>query len=286
MRAVVIGANGQLGTDVCVQLAEEGYAVVPYAHSQLEVADRDAVERRLLADIPGAIVNTAAMHHVEQCEERPLDAFRVNAVGARNVALAAAKINAYLIHVSTDYVFDGAKGSPYVESDLPHPLNVYGTSKLGGEHFVAALSSRSLVMRVSAIYGHTPCRAKGSNFVELMLRLSRERDELRVVDNEFVSPTSTVEIARQILRLLASPVYGVCHATAEGACSWHAFAAEILNQTGTASRLSVAAPDEFPVKTPRPLYSVLENRVLREKGLNVFKSWQEGLAEYLSSRDA
>jgi len=145
------------------------------------------------------------MHHVEKCEADPIAAFSVNAVGARNVAVWANRAGAKVAYVSTDYVFDGEKSSPYVETDVASPLNAYGITKLGGEHFTAAAAERYFVLRVSAIYGLRSCRAKGGlNFVELMLKLSRERDGLRVVDNEFVTPTPTVQIAEQLVALSKS----------------------------------------------------------------------------------
>jgi dTDP-4-dehydrorhamnose reductase len=211
----------------------------------------------------------------------------INAVGARNLALACKRIDGVLMHVSTDYVFDGGKGEPYVEGDNPQPLNAYGISKLAGEHFVGATTEKHFVVRTSGLYGKSPCRAKGGlNFIELMLKLARERGEVRVVDSEFVTPTSTAELAQQLVRLGRSKAYGLYHATAEGSCSWYEFAREIFALTGSKVQLHVASPDEFPAKVPRPRYSVLENRALKRRGQNVFKPWQDGLREYLENRIA
>jgi dTDP-4-dehydrorhamnose reductase len=189
------------------------------------------------------------------------------------------------MHVSTDYVFDGAKYSPYVEDDAPRPLNAYGNTKLAGEYFVRSGTERHFVLRTSAIYGKSPCRAKGGlNFIELMLKLAKERGEVRVVDSEFVTPTPTAELARQMVALSGCDSYGLYHATAEGSCSWHEFAKQIFALTNTKVNLLVAGPNEFPAKVPRPSYSVLENQALKRLGLNVFKPWQEGLCEYLGGR--
>jgi dTDP-4-dehydrorhamnose reductase len=188
-------------------------------------------------------------------------------------------------YVSTDYVFDGKKGAPYLEIDVTAPLNAYGISKLAGEHFTAAIAAKYFVLRVSAIYGHQPCRAKGGlNFVELMLKLSHERDELRVVDDEFVTPTPTVQIAEQLVALSRSDRYGLYHGTAEGSCSWYEFAREIFRATGTRIRLEKARPGDFPAKVPRPKYSVLENQALKATQLNVFTDWRVGLDGYLRAR--
>jgi len=194
-------------------------------------------------------------------------------------------LEAVLMHVSTDYVFDGSKGSPYVEEDAPRPLNVYGISKLAGEHFVRCATERHFVIRTSGLYGKRPCRAKeGLNFVELMLKLARERGEVCVVDSEVVSPTSTEELAQQMVMLSRSDRYGLYHATANGSCSWYEFAREIFVITETRVNLKVAAPNGFSARVPRPKYSVLENLALKSQGLNAFKPWQDGLREYLAQR--
>ena len=287
MKVAVIGASGQLGNDIVHAFQSNGDEVFPVSHSEIELSDLDSISNGLKKLEPQFIVNTAAMHHVENCEREPQKAFAVNGIGAKNLALVARDMGSILMHVSTDYVFDGGKSSPYEESDAPRPLNVYGNTKLSGEYFVRSITPKHFVLRVSAIYGKNPCRAKGGlNFVELMLKLAKERDELRVVDSEVVSPTSTVEIARQIVVLSRSDKYGLYHATAEGSCSWYAFAREIFSLTNTKVNLQIAKPGEFPAKVTRPEYSVLENHELKSNGLNVFKPWRESLIEYLSSRNS
>jgi dTDP-4-dehydrorhamnose reductase len=285
MKIAVIGANGQLGIDVVGAFTSNGDEVISFTHADIELSEKDSISARLTAARPNIIVNTAAMHHVDKCEQEPAKAFAVNGLGAKNLALAAKEISAKLMHVSTDYVFDGEKRTPYEETDAPRPLNAYGNSKLCGEYFVRATLPEHFVLRTSAIYGKNPCRAKGGlNFIELMLKLARERGEVKVVDDEFVSPTPTRDIAEQMVVLSRSHAYGLYHATAEGSCSWHTFAREIFTLTNTKVRLMVAGPKEFPIKVPRPKYSVLENRALKSHELNVFKPWRQGLVEYLSSR--
>lgn len=282
MKVVVIGGNGQLGADVIEAVAAKGHHVCSLTHGDLELASADSVKASLGSQVPEVVVNTAAMHHVENCEREPDKAYAVNAIGARNLAAVTHELGAALIHVSTDYVFDGEKDEPYVETDATLPLNVYGNTKLAGEYFIRTLNPRHFVLRTSALYGTHPCRAKGGrNFVELMLKMARERGEVRVVDSEFVSPTATSELADQIAALIDCDAYGLYHATAEGSCSWFEFAREIFAVAGVAVTLQVASPMEFPAKVPRPRYSVLENRNLKARGLNVFQPWQEGLQKYL-----
>jgi dTDP-4-dehydrorhamnose reductase len=287
MKIVVIGANGQLGSELCRLLEASGDEYVGLTHAEVEIADCDSVSSVLKSVKPQVVVNTSAMHNVESCEREPNRAFAVNGIGARNLALVCRDVGSSLIHVSTDYVFDGAKGAPYVESDSPRPLNVYGNSKLSGEYFVSSILERHFVLRTSALYGLSPCRAKGGlNFVELMLKLGKERETVRVVDNETVSPTSTVELAGLIRRLTCFDGYGLYHATAEESCTWYEFAREIFSLVPLKARLEVAGPNEFPAKVPRPSYSVLENSKLNRNNLNCFGSWQKGLRNYLSSRAA
>jgi dTDP-4-dehydrorhamnose reductase len=287
MKTVVIGSNGQLGSDVVSAFELRGDSVVPLTHSEIELSSLESVRCSLSAQNADVVVNTAAMHHVENCEQDPGKAYAVNAVGVRNLALATRETGTLLIHISTDYVFDGMKGEPYIEEDAPLPLNVYGNSKLAGEHFVRTLNPKHFVLRVSALYGKQPCRAKGGrNFVELMLKLGSERGAVRVVDSEFVSPTPTADVARQIVALCDSDAYGLYHGTAEGSCSWHEFAREIFTTANMSVRVDVALPSEFPAKVPRPTYSVLENRRLKNQGLNVFQPWQSGLEQYLCAADS
>lgn len=283
MEIVVIGAEGQVGRDVCAEFEQHGDGVHGLNHPDLEVASSDSVQVVLSQIKPDVIVNCAAFHHVEHCELEPAKAFAINAYGARNLAKTAASLDALLIHISTDYVFDGAKRAPYEENDLPRPLNAYGNSKLAGEYFVRSQAPRHFVLRTSALYGKHPCRAKGGlNFVELMRKLAREGKEIKVVDAEFVTPTATVDLAKQIVKLSRCDAFGLYHATAEGSCSWYEFAREIFALTESEVNLKVANPADFPSKVSRPHYSVLENKGLKSIGMNVFRPWQEGLKAYLT----
>jgi dTDP-4-dehydrorhamnose reductase len=286
MRVAVIGANGQLGSDVAAVFRTARAEVLPLTHADVEITAPDSLARVLGELRPEVIVNTAAFSNVPLCETEVETAFNVNALGARNVACAAAHLGAKLFHISTDYVFDGSKRAPYVEENLPAPLSVYAASKLAGEHLVRAYCPQHFVLRVCGIYGHHPCRAKGGpNFIELMLQLARDRGEVRVVDDEFVTPTPTVEIARQIVALAPTAEFGLYHATSEGQCSWFEFTQAIFELTGTKAKLERANPGEFATQVARPKYSVLENAALKRNGLNVFRPWKEGLKEYLATRE-
>jgi dTDP-4-dehydrorhamnose reductase len=287
MRVVVVGGNGQLGIDIASAFSDRGDTVASLTHADIELSNLDSVRSRLSSTPADIVVNTAAMHHVEKCEEQPDKAFAVNAIGARNLALVTRELASVLVHISTDYVFDGAKGKPYREDDVPLPVNIYGNSKLAGEFLVRTVNPRHFVLRTSALYGKHPCRAKGGqNFVELMLRLGRERGGVRVVDTEFVSPTSTKDLARQVVALSGCDEFGLYHATGEGSCSWYEYAKEIYSLANVHAKVEVASSSEFPAKVARPHYSVLENHALKQLGLNKFQPWQEALAAYLSPSPA
>jgi dTDP-4-dehydrorhamnose reductase len=284
MKVAVIGANGQLGTDVAEEFVRNGDEVLGITREHLDIRSLQNARSVLQTAKPELIVNTAAMHHVENCEREPLEAYSVNSIGPRNLALIAYEIKAVLVHVSTDYVFDGAKMQPYLECDLAVPLNVYGNTKLAGEAFIRATTQEYFILRTSALFGTHPCRAKGGhNFVDLMLKLASERDGVRVVNDEFVSPTFTGDVARQIALLSRSEQFGLYHATAEGSCSWYEFAKAIFDITKTKANLQIASSNEFPAKVPRPKYSVLENYELKKRGLNSFRSWEGGLHSYLKA---
>jgi dTDP-4-dehydrorhamnose reductase len=281
----VLGATGQLGSDVVDVFEAAGAQVTGLGHADVDVVDAEAVANAVNDAAPGLVVNTTAFHHLDRCEEEPATAYAVNATGARNVAAAAEGAGAAVIHISTDYVFDGQKSSPYSEQDLPGPLNVYGASKLAGEHLVRATCARSFVVRTSGLYGPRPCRAKGGlNFPRLMLKLAVEKGELTVVTDEVVGPTYTPDLARQLVVLADTDGYGVIHATGVGQVSWHDFAAETLRLAGLNDvPVRPATSATMVRKVKRPPYSILAHERLESLGVLTMRPWQEALAEYVES---
>jgi dTDP-4-dehydrorhamnose reductase len=284
MKVGVIGANGQLGSDVVLAFLENGDNVIKLNHDKIELEQFESVEKVLSDAQPEVIVNTAAMHHLDQCEQDPVKSFKVNGIGLRNLALVSKKMNCILVQISTDYVFDGRKQKPYLESDPPAPLNVYGNTKLCGEYFIASIMKNYFILRTSGVYGSIPCRAKGQNFVELMLKLAKERNEIRVVDNEVLTPTYTISLAKQIVNLTMTKYFGLYHATSQGHCSWYEFAKKIFQITGTKIKLYKADSSEFSAKTPRPSYSVLDNHCLQSLNLDCMPHWEVSLKQYLDFR--
>jgi len=198
------------------------------------------------------------------------------------VARGCRHSDALLIHLSTDYVFDGRKGTDYTEEDIPNPLSVYGCSKLAGEQAIRAVGGRWIVVRTSGLYGSHPCRAKGGlNFVQLMLKLGRERGEVKAVVEEITAPTYTLDLARQIVTLAAAEALGIFHAASHGSCSWHDYAIEIFRLAQMDVKVRPATSADFPSKAPRPAHSVLANARLAAAGLDQMRPWREALREYL-----
>jgi dTDP-4-dehydrorhamnose reductase len=282
MRALVTGASGQLGSDFCKVAA--GFELFPLSHAEIEITDIKSVEAACRKFLPEVIVNTAAYVRVDESESNTDTAYRVNALGARNMAVAAHELGAKLVHISTDYVFGGENKpnpQPYTEFDTPLPVNTYGRSKLAGEDLVRHLCHRHFIIRTSGLFGAAGSRGKGSNFVETMLRLSRERNELRVVNDQVFSPTCSRDLARKIAQLIATEYYGVFHITNRGACSWYHFTAEILRLTGLRVRLVPISSEEYASPARRPRFSVLDNYHLRLLGIDEMRPWQEALKDYL-----
>jgi len=285
MKIMLIGANGQLGHDL-VKALRPIHDLVPLMHADIEITDPDRVNISMQAHRPDLVLNMAAFHKVDVCEEQLEPTFAVNAYGARNLALACRAHGAALLHMSTDYVFGGdkARTTPYVETDPPAPINAYGIAKLAGEYFVRYLLERYFIVRVTGLYGVAGSSGKGGNFVELMLRLAREGKPIKVVDDQRMTPTYTADVAQQIAALIETPHHGLYHATSQGSCTWYEFAAEIFRQSGLSPDLSTAKTGDFGEKATRPAYSVLDNKALQAISLDRMRPWPEALAAYLNER--
>lgn len=284
MKLLVTGAAGMLGRDVLLAAGNAGHDVIGYGHAELDVTDPAALARKLDLERPDVVINCAAWTEVDGAEDAEEAAFAVNGSGAGNVAAAAAEIEARILHVSTDYVFDGAKGAPYVESDQPAPLSAYGRTKLAGEEAVVAANKRHFIVRSAGLYG-----LGGGNFVETMLQLARDRSEVTVVRDQVSSPTYTWHLAYGIVRLIEGIEYGIHHMAASGQCSWYEFAGEIFEQAKVDCRPLSITSDEYAQRpdgrktAPRPAFSALVSQ--REHAIRL-PTWQDGLAGYLAQRQA
>lgn len=282
-KVVVIGGNGQLGSDLVEHWRASHDAVVAFTHDDIQIEDMDSVRSVLTDAKPDVILNTAAFHNVPKCEEDPGRAFAVNGAGALNVARVSADLGATNVYFSTDYVFDGAIGRPYVETDAPNPLNVYASTKLLGEYYTLNYAPESFVLRVSGIYGKVPCRAKGGNFITTMLRAAKERPEVKVVTDEVLTPTPTWAIANAARQIVETGKSGRYHVTCEGECSWYEFARVIFSTLKIRTPLRPASVHDFPSPVRRPFYSVLENSMMKNQQIPDMPHWEEALVNFLQN---
>ncbi len=285
MKVLVTGANGQLGTDLCIALRD--FELVPLTHKDIEVTDMNSVEAVCSKHKPDVIINTAAYIRVDDCEVDPDKAFSVNAIGARNMAVVAQDIGAKLVHISTDQVFGGEStpvNVPLTEFDSPSPPNVYGRSKLGGELFVQRFCRRHFVVRTGGLFGVAGSSGKGGNFVETIIRLATERSELEVVNDWIMSPAYAKDLAQKIAQLVSTRYYGIFHIANRGACSWYEFAREIVHLSGLTTPVTPITPDQYPQKARRPRYSVLDNYHLRLLGLDDMRPWRNALIDYMKKK--
>ncbi len=278
MKLLVTGAAGMLGRDVMLAAGNAGHQVVGFGHAELDVADADAVGAKIAAERPDVVINCAAWTDVDGAEEHEDEATLVNGVGAGNAADAAASVGASVVYVGSDYVFDGSKGAPYVETDQTAPLSAYGRSKLAGEEATRAANKRHFIVRSAWLFG-----TAGPNFVETMLRLATDHGEVLVVRDQVGSPTYTWHLAYGVVRLIEGVEFGIHHMAAGGACSWYEFAREIFEQAGVECKVMSATTEMLGRPAPRPAYSALASQ--REHAIEL-PSWQDGLAGYLAQRRA
>lgn len=282
VRIVVTGGRGQLARDLVRQAGSD--EVIALSRAGLDVTDRAGIAAMLDGLRPEAVINTAAFHQVDRCESEPEMSFLVNAAAPQRLAAACAAHGALLVHVSTDYVFDGRQRTPYAEGDPVGPLSVYAASKAAGEMAVRATTNRHLIVRTSGLYGCGGRETRQGNFVETMLRLADSQPTISVVDDQVLTPSATADVAGIILSLIRCGATGTVHATNAGACSWYEFAAEVFSCARLDVDLRPTTQEARPAPARRPAYSVLGHRALRAAGLPEPRPWQEALAEYLAHR--
>ncbi|WP_394862164.1 dTDP-4-dehydrorhamnose reductase [Paraclostridium bifermentans] len=277
MKVLITGANGQLGIELSKQLESTIglYEVVKTNRNTLDISNLELVKEKILLEKPDVVINCAAHTSVDLCEEDIDNAYKINAIGPRNLAITCEKVGAKFVQVSTDYVFDGKGTSPYKEDAITCPNSIYGKSKLMGEQFTKEFCSKYFIVRTAWLYG------EGNNFVKTMLRLSENNKELNVVNDQYGSPTSTVDLAKAIINLISTEYYGTYHGTCEGQCSWYDFAKKIFEINNIDIKVNPVTSEEFKRAAIRPQYSVLDNFMFKLLGLNSFRSWEDALKEYL-----
>ena len=278
MRKVLItGANGQLGRELTKQLRDKKVELILTDTGELDITNSAVVYFKVKDMKPDIIINCAAHTAVDKCETERDQAYKINTIGAKNLAEAAYSIGAELVQVSTDYVFDGKALKPITEFDNPNPQSVYGSSKLQGEILVRNLNPKSYIVRTGWLYGH------GDNFVKNIINLSKTNKSLKVVNDQFGTPTSTVDLSRVIIKLLEEKNYGLFHCTCKGETTWYDFTKEIFKLKGINTEVIPCNTEEFPRPAKRPRYSVLENYMLKLTTGDNTRSWEEAIKEYLSN---
>ncbi len=281
-KIALIGADGQLGTELGKVLNDQELYSLYYP--EFDVTDAAKMSKTIRALSPDVIINTAAYHRVDECEDNPEISFSVNTIAVRRLASLCRDLNAALVHFSTDYVFDGQKRSPYVEDDLPNPLNLYAVSKLAGEYFVQNIPQKYFLIRTCGLFGEAGCWGKGRNFVDTMIYLESQGKKIKVVNDQWVTPTSAFELAQKVKELLRTTHWGLYHMTNEGECTWHEFARTIFMLTGSKIQIEAVDSEFYGSKAKRPRYSVLENRNAKKIGLTPFSRWETALELYLKKK--
>lgn len=275
-KIIVTGCNGQLGRAVNKLYAGDNtYEFVNTDVGELDITNIDQVMTFAREVKPYAIINCAAHTAVDACESEGDKAYKINAIGARNLSIAASETDAKLVHISTDYVFDGKGSRPYTEFDPTGPQGMYGLTKLAGENFVRDFADRYFIIRTAWLYGD------GKNFVKTMLKLSETHDKVRVVRDQVGSPTSADELAKAIAYLLPTENYGLFHGTCEGDCSWSEFAEEIFRLAGKKTAVEAITTEEYGAAAARPAYSILDNYMFRLTSDFVFADWHDAIKEYM-----
>jgi len=277
MKVILLGANGQLGKEFGNFLSEkEDVELYSFSHNELDILDLQKLVNKFQEISPNVVINCAAYTKVDQAEKEQDLAYQVNAIGAKNVSYASFKVNAKVIYFSTDYVFDGMKGEPYNEFDKPNPISVYGKSKLFGETYTKEHNPNHLILRISWLYG-----ISGSNFVKTIIRLAKEKGELRVVNDQFGSPTYTLDVARQTWQLIQEDSVGLYHSANIGQTTWFEFAKRIVEKLDLNSKVVPIKTEEFPALAKRPKFSVLENYLFELENKNIMRKWEEAFDDFV-----
>jgi dTDP-4-dehydrorhamnose reductase len=285
MRLVIIGGNGQVGSDLAELLRDANEDVVSLTRSELDITQSSSLREKLSQYRPDVIINCSVYHPIDECENNPERSFAVNATAVRDLALAAKELQATVVQFSSDYVFDGELGRPYTEADTPTPVSVFGVSKQAGEQLLRAVLPCHYIIRTSGLYGLTGSRVKRGNFVDTMLRLGKQNGQVRVVNDLRMAQTSTRNLARQVLALIRTEHYGTYHASDHGDYSWYEFAKKIFEYSAMEVEVTPVSWRDLPFVALRPRYSVLENCRLNALGMDQMQPIDVALQAYLNLKD-
>jgi len=275
MKVLVLGANGQLGKEF-VDYLKDKTEVFAFSHKKLDIIDFETLVNKFYELSPDVVINCAAYTKVDQAEKEQNLAYQVNAIGSKNVSFASFKVNAKVVYFSTDYVFDGARELPYNEFDKVNPLSVYGKSKLVGEMYTKEHNPNHLILRISWLYG-----INGSNFVKTIIRLAKEKVELRVVNDQVGAPTYTLDVVKQTWKLIQDDSIGLYHSSNTGQTTWFEFANRIVDKLKLSTKVLPIKTDEFLTLAKRPSFSVFDNYMLKLEGKSIMRNWEEAFDDFV-----
>ena len=279
MKVLITGAKGQLGQDLQKEIENQGIECIGLGHNDLDITDFGSVKEALEFHKPSIVINCAAYNAVDKAEENWKEVFLVNGIGVRNLAIISEKVKAMFVHFSTDYVFDGEKGKPYTIADKPNPINKYGQSKLLGEEFVKSLHTRYFLIRVSWVFGSGG--KEEANFIKKLMKWAKDKQTLKVVDDQISSPTYTVDLAKAVMKLIKTEAYGLYHITNQGICSRYDWAKYVLEKIHWRGKLLPAKSEEFPAPAKRPKFSALDNFPLKETFGYELPYWKDATDRFL-----
>lgn len=278
MKVLVTGVNGQLGYDVVKELKQRGHQAVGVDRKEMNLTSTEQIKECIENINPEAIIHCAAYTAVDKAEDEEELCRRVNAIATKEIAEYAKVLDIPMIYISTDYVFDGSKDGEYDEEDIPNPINVYGKTKHEGEVYVQELLEKYYIVRISWVFGEN-----GNNFIDTMLRLSKDREQLNIINDQIGSPTYTKDLALLLVDMIENDKYGIYHATNEGYCTWYEFANEIFNVSNTSIEVNPIVTSEYPTKAKRPMNSKMNKDKLNINGFMKLRSWKDALKDYIET---
>lgn len=284
-KVIIFGGGGQLGVELCREFQRRKWLVQRFDRQSLDITDRTRVEEAVAKADAQAVINAAAYNQVDIAEKEPVLAYQANALAVRNLAMACRQADAQLVHYSTDYVFDGTKGTPYVETDQPHPLGAYAVSKLAGELYAQAYLSDPLIIRTSGVFGPGGMFTPRGNFVELMLRMAKANNPIRVVQDHVASPTYAPAMASRTADLVEKNIRGLFHMGGGRAISWYDYAKLIFELAGLTPSLQATDEREYRTAARRPKFSALANSKLESAGIEPMPPFRDAVQEYLTARE-
>jgi len=279
MKILITGSKGMLGSQMLKQIQQDNKEIelMPTDIEDFDITNLDQACSYIFTFNPDTIIHCAAYTNVDGCESNKELAYKINALGAKNIAIASKVVNSSMVLLSTDYIFDGSKSNPYIETDIPNPINTYGKTKLVAEEFIKEEINNYYIVRTSWLYGES-----GSNFLKTILKLGKQNSEIKIINDQIGTPTYVKSLSRQILTIIKTESFGIYHSSCNGYCSWYEFACEIVKQAGLQTNIIPIRTEDYPLPATRPRYSVLDNYMLRLKNIDIMPNWKDSLINFFN----